>query len=151
MKPTQHTKPLCSVRRTRGDAGLSELTVIMLDENLKAALPSQIEGISFKQLAEEIEFEHNMWNGDRFQFQLLWQFRIKFLATLLERGVALLMNDLDAVWIQDPNTAIFAKLPNNTDIIAQRASFPFDLGRDFGNTPGKWGATICMGKHDATH
>ena len=123
----------------------------MLDEKLEAVLPRQIEGVPFKQLAEEIEFGDNMWQGDRFQFQLLWQFRIKFLATLLEHGVGLLMNDLDAVWIQDPHKAIFVKLPDNTDIIGQRASFPFDLGRDFGNTPGKWGATICMGKRDAPH
>ena len=123
---------------------MSELTVIMLDDQLAATLPPQIRGIPFKQLAKEIKFGHKMWQGNRFQFGLLWQFRIKFLATLLEHKVALLMNDLDAIWIQDPNKAIFASLPN-ADIIGQRASFPFDLGRDYASTAGEWGATMCMG------
>ena len=50
----------------------------------------------------------------------------------------------DAIWLKDPKAEIFDTLANDTDIIASRASFPFELGRK-GGKPGKWGATCCMG------
>ena len=119
----------------------------MLDDQIEAALPAQIQGVPFKPLAKELNVDKQMWKGRRFDFQLLWNVRIKLLSILLEHKVKLLINDLDAVWLKDPNKEIFKKLPSNTDIIAQRASFPFHLGRDFASTPGEWGATICMGTH----
>ena len=136
-----------SVRRTRGDVGLKELVVIMLDDQIEAALPTQIQGVRFKPLAKELNLDKQMWKRGRLDFNMLWNFRIKLLSILLEHKVKLLVNDLDAVWLQDPNGEIFAKLPANTDIIAQRASFPFSLGRDYASNPGEWGATICMGTH----
>ena len=124
--------------------------MIMLDDQLQAALPAQIQGVPFKPLAKELKLDKQMWKGGNFQFHMLWSFRIKLLTILLERKVTLLINDLDAVWLQDPNEKIFKLLPPNTDIIAQRASFPFHLGRDYASTPGEWGATVCMGT-DTTH
>lgn len=124
------------MRRTRGNRGLRELAVVMLDDKLGALLPASVHGVRLRRLASEIGFHSSTWGHGH--FNELWKFRLKLLAALVQRGVSLIMNDLDAIWIQDPHEEIFAHLPNNTDIMGQRASFPKDLGRK-GHSPGKWG------------
>ena len=47
---------------------------------------------------------------------------------LLEHGLDVMLNDLDAIWLRDPHTEIFAHLPS-ADIIAQRSSYPGVMGR----------------------
>ena len=80
----------------------------MLDDQIEAALPAQIQGVPFKPLAKELNVDKQMWKGRRFDFQLLWNVRIKLLSILLEHKVKLLINDLDAVWLRIP-TRKFSK------------------------------------------
>ena len=47
------------------------------------------------------------------------------------------MNDIDAMWVQDPYKSIFANHPD-VSIFAQRGAFPGIFKR-------KWGAAACMG------
>ena len=125
----------CSVRRARGHAALSELVVIM-DKKLQSMLPPQIQGVLIQKLAEEIGFHHTSFTKPgRLRRELLWQFRIKLTSALLNGNVGFIMNDLDAIWLRDPNQLIFKKLPPNTDIIAHRIQTPKEIVR-------LWGAAI---------
>ena len=73
----------------------------------------------------------------RFHKKYLWLFRIQLLAYLLHHDASVIMNDIDAMWVQDPYTSIFAKYPD-VSIFAQRGAFPGIFKR-------KWGAAACMG------
>ena len=59
------------------------------------------------------------------------------MAYLLHNDVSVLMNDIDAMWVQDPYKSIFANHPD-ISIFAQRGAFPGIYKR-------KWGAAACMG------
>ena len=66
------------------------------------------------------------------------------------------MSDADALWLGDPTQELFASHQRvvsggdggnggdggggiwQSDVVASRGTFPFDLGR-------KWGSTMCMG------
>ena len=122
--------PHPSVRRTRGRSGLQALVVIMLDHNIEKELPPQIRGVPISKLIDDIGADH---------------LRIRLLTRLILRGVPVLMNDLDAVWLQDPIENIFSRLGVSTDIAAQRSTTPTYLGRESPTKPGKWGATVSTG------
>ena len=130
-----------SVRRTRGIPGLRELVVIALDAKLAATLPRHVQAMPLLALAREIDLDVDPWTPTYF-LPFLWAARIRLVATLLERGVSVLMNDLDAIWMQDPNEEIFAKLPPNTDIMAQRGIMPISLGFKPGGSDGIWGRFV---------
>ena len=133
-----HTPLTRSVRRTRGTPGLREMVVITLDDRLAAVLPPHVQAVPLLPLVREIDLDLSVWTTKYF-LPFLWASRVRLVATLLDRGVNVLMNDLDAVWIQDPNKEMFRQLPPNTDIIAQRGNMPSELGFRFGKNDGKWG------------
>ena len=127
-----------SVRRTRGTPGLREMVVITLDDQLAAVLPPHVQAVPLHALIREIRLNMSLWTP-KYSLPFLWASRVRLLATLLDRGVNVLMNDVDAVWIQDPNVEIFSKLPPNTDIMAQRGVMPKALGHRDGEYGAKWG------------
>ena len=129
------------MRRTRGAPGLRSIVVIALDEGLDYVLPAHVQTVPYAALSTELRFKRAGGNWAHLSFNKLWQFRMRLLMTLLLRGVSVLMNDLDAMWMKDPFKEIFDKLPNSVDIIAQRASFPWELGSR-SKLPGKWGRLV---------
>jgi len=63
----------------------------------------------------------------------IWQARLHIIDTLLANGTSVLLTDADAVWIKNPMEFI-----RDADIVTQRGSFPFGIGKQLG-------ATACMG------
>ena len=82
-------------------------------------------------------FTTNLFYDRRFHKKYLWLFRIQLLAYLLHHDASVIMNDIDAMWVQDPYKTIFANHPD-ISIFAQRGAFPGIFKR-------KWGAAACMG------
>ena len=140
-----YPRNLFSVKKARGPFGLRALVVIALDIKLEAALPPQIKLLPIHQLATEIGFKSRGDGKPESRLQSLERLRIQLLTVLLNNGVSVLINDLDAVWIQDPNKYIFERLGTSNDIVAQRSTFPVDLGRKSAHSAGKWGATVSAG------
>lgn len=64
----------------------------------------------------------------------IWEFRLKMLAKLLDKGVDVVLSDADAFWLRDPA----ALLTEGGDIVASRGKFPF-------NVADQLGAAACMG------
>ena len=104
-------------------------------------LPPHVQAVPYAALSKELNIKKAKTSWGHTSFNKLWKFRIRLIQTLVLRGVSVLMNDLDAVWLKDPFRETFPKLPANTDIIAQRASFPWELGSR-AKTPGKWGRLV---------
>lgn len=133
-----------SVRRTRGMKGLRELVVITLDEGLATVLPPHVQTVPLLPLVREVHLDINFWTQKYF-LSFLWATRVRLIAALLDRGVSVLMNDVDAIWLKDPIEEMFNELLPDTDIIAQRGTMPTNLGFRYGSNAGKWGSTLCMG------
>jgi hypothetical protein len=83
----------------------------------------------------------------------IWNFRINLVKHLVDRGVSVVVNDVDATWRTDPIKFVIENYFNKADIIASRGRFPMGLGsrvRHHKSTNvvahlGRWGATVCMG------
>ena len=117
------------------------MVVIALDDQLAAVLPPHVQAIPLHALVPEIDLDLGVWNP-KYAMSFLWASRVRLLATLLSRGVSVLVNDLDAVWLKDPHKEIFPDLPANTDIFAQRGIMPGILGFRYGHDDGKWGRLV---------
>jgi len=74
-------------------------------------------------------------------YQDLWSFRIKLLLYLLDHGVGVVMNDLDALWLQDPWVHRFKDMPEY-DLVASRGEYSKRYGTKKGSG---WGSAVCMG------
>lgn len=72
---------------------------------------------------------------DKDSVKSLWVTRVEHLRELLRSGLDVVVSDIDAVWKVD---AVQSGLlgANTGDIVASRASFPYDS---------PWGAALCMG------
>lgn len=68
----------------------------------------------------------------------IWKLRVKALTCLVDGGNNVLLSDSDALWLGNPVDYMEGEEFENSDVLAQRAIFPFNLGRE-------WGSTICMG------
>jgi len=72
-------------------------------------------------------------------YQSLWSFRIKLVLHLLDHGVGVIVNDLDALWLKDPWVSRFKDMPEY-DLLASRGEYPKKYGHKSG-----WGSAVCMG------
>ena len=133
-----HAPLIHSVRRTRGTRGLRELVVITLDEGLATALPPHVQTVPLLPLVREVHMDLSFWKQKYF-LNFLWASRVFLISALLDRGVSVLMNDVDAIWLKDPIEEMFSELPPDTDIIAQRGTMPVKLGFRSGSNDGIWG------------
>ena len=87
----------------------------MLDSALEKRLPRQMKAVPLRPLADDISFRQTLSK------ELMWRFRITLACALLNDDVAVLITDLNVIWIHDPVANIFDKLPPKTDIATLRA------------------------------
>eukprot|EP01062_Namystynia_karyoxenos_P067194 TRINITY_DN6108_c0_g1_i2.p1 TRINITY_DN6108_c0_g1~~TRINITY_DN6108_c0_g1_i2.p1 ORF type:complete len:471 (+),score=124.22 TRINITY_DN6108_c0_g1_i2:80-1492(+) len=70
----------------------------------------------------------------------LWVRRTRLVAALLDKGVSVVLSDVDAVWVKDPLPQIFGtEFGQEADIAATRGKFPPEISKKLG------GAAACLG------
>lgn len=82
---------------------------------------------------DAITKEFNLENTGR--LGTIWAYRYALLRALLVSGITVVQSDVDALFLRDPSAHIASI---DGDVLAQRGTFPFNLGKS-------WGATLCFG------
>lgn len=127
-----HFLDICGAQR------LHRLELVCMDPGTQPYLAAIGLNCSFHSFDLKLMDNVNKSSGLYIKQAAVWMKRVEIIVSYLQRGVDLIISDIDAIWLSDPFVDLSFHRNQGAQVVASRGRWPQSLSS-------RWGATLCMG------